>query len=109
MINNEKQLATNIQLDPARQTLIHVIHDQFAHRDVADIRHALETQYGEQTWNSEQLLATFEVSHFDPPYVHVIRKSDGVTGTVAFNDNPRFYFAFKPDEVADESAAKQRV
>jgi hypothetical protein len=76
--------------------LRNVIKEQIARRGVEEIRKTLQ-EYSEQAWNSEELLAEFEVSHFDPPYVHVIRKVDGVRGTVAFNDDPRLYFAFRPE------------
>ena len=92
-------LSTKIHVDAARQTLSAVIREQFAKRDIAELREILETQYGEQLWTAEQLLELFEVSHLDPPYVHVIRKEDGVAGTVAFNEEPRFYFSFKPLKV----------
>ena len=101
MNNKENELSANIPLDNARQTLVEVIREQFAARDTEELREVFETQYGEQMWNSEQLLEKFEVSHFDPPYVHVIRKVDGVAGTVAFNAEPRFYFSFKPTKVED--------
>jgi hypothetical protein len=99
MQNKPNDLSTKIQIDHARQTLINVIHDQFKNRDIEELREVLEKQYGEPLWNAEQLLELFEVSHFDPPYVHVIRKADGVAGTVAFNESPRFYFSFKPLKV----------
>lgn len=92
-----KELATQIPLDIGHVMLRNVIKEQLDRRGPDEIRTVLQEQYGEQVWNSEQLLDTFEVSHFDPPYVHVIRKSDGARGTVAFNDNPRFYFAFRPE------------
>jgi hypothetical protein len=99
MQHKANDLGTQIQLDAARQTLINVLHDQFKNRDINELRQILEQNYGEQLWNAEQLLEEFEVSHFDPPYVHVIRKADGVAGTVAFNEDPRFYFSFKPIKV----------
>jgi hypothetical protein len=89
-------LAENVNINTTRQTLINVIHDQFARLDSGEVRALLETQYGTQVWNNEELLQDFEISHFDPPYVHVIRKTDAVKGTVAFNDEPRFYFSFQP-------------
>ncbi len=90
-----KELATQIPLDIGHVMLRNVIKEQLDRRGLDEIRAVLQEQYGEQVWNSEQLLDTFEVSHFEPPYVHVIRKSDGVRGTVAFNDDPRLYFAFR--------------
>lgn len=92
-----KELATQIPLDIGHVMLRNVIKEQLDRRGQDEIRTVLQDQYGEQVWNSEQLMDTFEVSHFEPPYVHVIRKSDGVRGTVAFNDDPRFYFAFRPE------------
>lgn len=76
--------------------LRNIIKEQLDRRGPDEIRAVLQEQYGEQVWTSEELLDTFEVSHFEPPYVHVIKKADGVRGTVAFNDDPRFYFAFRP-------------
>jgi hypothetical protein len=96
MTNKVERLAANFELDSGRQTLMHVVKDQIALRGVDAVCAAIENQCGERVWNSEQLMDEFEVSHFDPPYVHVIRKTDGVAGTVAFNEDPRFYFAFKP-------------
>lgn len=92
-----KELATTVPLDIGAVMLRNVIKEQLDRRGPDKIRTALQEQYGEQVWNSEQLLDTFEVSHFEPPYAHVIRKSDVVRGTVAFNDDPRFYFAFRPE------------
>ncbi|NBT75115.1 MAG: hypothetical protein EBT15_03940 [Betaproteobacteria bacterium] len=96
MTNKVERLAANFELDSTRQTLMRVVQDQIAVRGLDDVRAAIENQSGERVWNSEQLMDEFEVSHFDPPYVHVIRKADAVAGTVVFNDDPRFYFAFKP-------------
>ena len=87
---------TDVTLDLTRATLVDMFKDQFAHLDGGELRTLLADTYGNQVWNSEELLQHFEVSHFEPPYVHVISKTDGVRGTVAFNDEPRFYFSFKP-------------
>lgn len=93
-----KDLVTDVPLDDLGHVMLrNVIKEQLALRGPDEIRAVLEEQCNEQVWNSEQLMDTFEVSHFDPPYVHVIRKADGTRGTVAFNDDPRFYFAFRPE------------
>ena len=96
MTSKTEKLATNISTDIGHVMLRNILKDQIDHRGLDEIRTVLREQYGEQVWTSEELLDAFEVSHFEPPYVHVIRKEDGVRGTVAFNDNPRFYFAFRP-------------
>ena len=88
---------TNINIDVEdRATLAHILHNRFAHLDAGEVRAMLETTYPAAVWVSEELLTVFEVSHFEPPYVHVIRKTDGLRGTVVFIDAPRFYFAFQP-------------
>lgn len=87
---------TDIALDDARETLVHMFKDQFAHLESGELRTLLEKTYGTQVWNSEELLQHFEVSHFEPPYVHVIHKQNGFRGTVLFSDEPRLYFWFKP-------------
>ena len=56
-------------------------------------REALEAQHG-QVWDTEQLRADFDVQGFMAPLVCVRRKSDGETGTMKFQHNPRFYFDF---------------
>ena len=90
---------TDVPLDVTRETLVHVFKDQFAHLDVGELRALLETTYNGQVWNSEELLQYFEVSHFEPPYVHVIHKTNGFRGTVLFNDEPRLYFWFKAAKI----------
>lgn len=97
MRNKVEPLGTQIETDIGHVMLRNVLKDQIAQRGLEEIRTVLQDKYAEQVWTSEELLDTFEVSHFEPPYVHVIRKSDGVRGTVAFNDDPRLYFAFRPE------------
>jgi hypothetical protein len=94
--NNATIPTTDVALDLTRATLVDMFKDQFAHLDGGELRTLLESTYGNQVWNNEELLQRFEVSHFEPPYVHVISKTDGIRGTVAFNDEPRFYFSFRP-------------
>ena len=57
-------------------------------------REALEKEYG-QVWDTEQLLADFEVLGFMAPYVVVKRKADGRKGSLSFQHLPRFYFEWK--------------
>ena len=49
-----------------------------------------------QTWTTEQLREEFEVQGFMAPFVVVLRKSDGVRGTLTFRHAPRVYFDFEP-------------
>lgn len=45
---------------------------------------------------SQQMQEQYEVKGFAAPFVHVVRKSDGVQGTLTFQHRPRFYFDFMP-------------
>jgi len=56
-------------------------------------REELEEQHG-QVWNTKELQQDFTVQGFASPCVLVIRKSDGVKGTLEFIHQPRFYFDF---------------
>lgn len=87
----------------ASAALAHLLDNRFANMDAGEVRAILEDAYPsdlwtdeKNVWTGEQLLDIFEISHFAPPYVHVIRKADAVRGTVLFVDAPRFYFAFQP-------------
>jgi len=51
----------------------------------------------EPKWNTQELQRDFIVISFLAPFVRVIRKSDGVKGTMTFIHNPRFYFSFMPE------------
>jgi hypothetical protein len=60
-------------------------------------REALQAKYG-RVWNTEELARDFEVLGFLAPYVVVRRKADGQLGSLAFQHDPRQYFAFAPDQ-----------
>lgn len=49
-----------------------------------------------QTWNTEELQRDFTVTGFSAPFVVVVRKADGVKGTLEFTHSPRVYFDFTP-------------
>jgi hypothetical protein len=88
---------TNIDVvDDGQSTLMLVLQNRFANMEAGEARALLETTYGASVWTSAELMDVFEVSHFEPPYVHVIRKKDGARGTVVFIDAPRLYFSFQP-------------
>ena len=52
----------------------------------------------EQRWNTEELGRDFQVIGFAAPFVVVVRKSDGVKGSLEFTHSPRFYFNFVEDK-----------
>lgn len=61
-----------------------------------DPRAELSARYG-QLWDTSELMAEFHVTGFMAPYVGVIRKVDGVKGTMLFSHRPRLYHSFRPE------------
>ncbi len=57
----------------------------------------VDLAHAEKRWDTDQLRAEFEVIGFLAPFVAVVRKADGVKGSMEFTHNPRFYFNFVPD------------
>ena len=97
MTQNKAEIpTTGFDISPPHDIVAQIFKNQFAHLDSGELRTILEDYYDEgRVWNSEELLQRFEVSHFEPPYVHVIDKITRFRGTVLFNDEPRLYFYFK--------------
>ncbi len=48
-----------------------------------------------QRWDKEELQRDFEVVGFQAPFVVVLRRSDGVRGSLEFTHNPRVYFGWR--------------
>jgi hypothetical protein len=63
--------------------------------DIAEVRARLEKAHG-QVWDTEELQRDYTVTGFLAPFVGVVRKSDGVEGSMMFQARPRFYFGFEP-------------
>jgi hypothetical protein len=57
------------------------------HRDLAQAK---------DTWDTDQMREDFDVVGFSAPFVVVVRKSDGVKGSLEFTHTPRMYFNFVP-------------
>jgi hypothetical protein len=57
-------------------------------------RQLMEVKYG-QVWDTMELQRDFAIESFMAPFCMVVRKSDGVKGTVMFQHMPRFYFSFE--------------
>ncbi len=58
-------------------------------------RPALEAQHGD-VWDTSELQETFTVVGFAAPFVVVVRKADGVQGSLQFQHRPRLYWGFHP-------------
>ena len=59
-------------------------------------RKYLEHKHG-QVWSTSDLQEDFTVLGFGAPLVVVARKSDGVRGSLYFQNDPRYYFGFSPE------------
>jgi hypothetical protein len=60
-----------------------------------DPRVELEARYA-RLWDTSQLQNDYSVVGFMAPYTVVVRKADGVKGTLMFSHSPRFYHSFSP-------------
>ena len=96
--------SADIEVNATQQDVVKLLAAQFSHMDQGEARTALERLH-KPVLSNDELLEQFELSHFDPPYVHVIRKTDGKRGTVAFIDSPRLYFEFQPEDDNDARTA----
>jgi hypothetical protein len=56
----------------------------------------LEARYG-QVWNTQELAQDFEALEFAAPFAIVKRKADNKLGSMMFQHQPRYYFAFQED------------
>jgi len=52
---------------------------------------------GSEVWDTTELLRDFTVQGFMAPFAFVTQKSDGMSGTVTFQHEPRLYFDFLPE------------
>lgn len=93
MSHDKIETVTEIPVCASNKSVANILSAQYGHLESGEVRALLEQMHS-PVWSNDELLDTFEVSHFEPPYVHVIRKEDGRRGTVMFTDSPRFYFAF---------------
>jgi hypothetical protein len=85
------------------ETLADILNDQYGRFAGDEARTMLEEKNVGEVWTDEELRQLFAVSHFDPPYVKVTRKSDGCRGTVAFIDSPRLYFSFNAESEPNDT------
>ncbi|NDD52263.1 hypothetical protein EBZ39_00025 [bacterium] len=95
MTSNEQSGPVLIDIDVpgTSQSIVDILHDYYSTLDSGEVRAKLEG-LEPNVWTSEEFSKKFDVQNIHPPYVDVIRKEDGVAGTVMFIDRPRFYFTF---------------
>jgi hypothetical protein len=67
--------------------------------EIAVAKAEREKVYGAgNVWTTDELQRDFEVLSFLAPTANVQRKSDGVRGYVYFDDGPRVYYRFFPNQ-----------
>jgi hypothetical protein len=59
-------------------------------------REYLQSRHG-QVWDTSELQEDFEVLGFLAPFVIARRKSDGIRGSLLFQNSPRIFFGFQPE------------
>jgi hypothetical protein len=96
MTKNDNDISTTIPVLANDKDVAAILKAQYGHLESGEVRAILE-RINTPVWTNDELLETFEVSHFEPPYVHVIQKDNGQRGTVMFVDSPRFYFSFSAE------------
>lgn len=104
MAKTNSAINTDIEIVATQADVARVLNAQYSHMSLDEARDVL-SRTNSPVWSNEELLDIFEIHKFDPPYVHVIRKADGIRGTVAFIESPRLYFAFHPEETNDARTA----
>lgn len=93
-----------IEIPGTSQTIIDTLRDQYRTLDAGEVRARLEDLEPE-VWSKAEFEQLFDTTSENPPYVDVVRRSDGVRGTVMFIDSPRFYFTFHAGNTSDERSA----
>lgn len=79
----------------------------YADMPAANILADLQEKYSGEVWNDAEFNDLFGVHLFENPIVRVIRRADGVRGTVAYLHNPRLYFCFIPELIEDQHRERQ--
>jgi hypothetical protein len=79
------------ETEPIRRKLVHNINSRELDRL------ALATRYG-QVWSTDEATADFEFLGFMAPFAVVTQRSTGKKGSLMFQDMPRFYFSWRPQE-----------
>jgi hypothetical protein len=72
-------------------------HTESARREMlATGQPAADLAVADRRWTTDEMQRDFTVTGFAAPFVVVVRKSDGVKGTLEFTHSPRVYFSFQP-------------
>ena len=97
MSNAGDPTTTEVAIAADNAVINELMRGRYAKLDQLEIRAELEFLYGD-VWDENQVKNQFVIKTANAPYAHVVRKIDNLSGTLAFIEQPRFYFLFKPDE-----------
>jgi hypothetical protein len=87
----------NDPTEEIRRVLIPIINHQVRSDDPESERKRLVEEYG-RVWDPAELSQDFHVKGFLAPFVIVMEKTTGKTGSLLFQHTPRFYFQFEEDK-----------
>jgi superoxide dismutase len=79
--------------EPTTKELEKIMAEDTQNDEKKALRVQLEAQYG-QVWDLQQLQSEFTIKSFGGGFVFLIRKADGVHGSMEFTHMPRLYFSF---------------
>jgi hypothetical protein len=84
------------ETEPIRRFLVAQINGEVETDNDATERVRLQEKYGiDNVWDTDEISSDFEILGFAAPFCIVVRKSDGVRGSLEFQHEPRFYFNFE--------------
>jgi hypothetical protein len=90
--------------DVVDEILAQRLNAYYAGKNANDIVADLQKKYSAETWTADEFETVFSVRVFKAPIVHVVRRRDGVSGTLAYIDTPRIYFSFVPDNYSSSNS-----
>lgn len=82
--------------EAVNQLIAQRLNTYYAGKEKEHVITDLRKKYADDVWTEEEFDQQFGVQFFDNPVVHVIRRADGLRGTVAYIADPRVYFSFIP-------------
>ncbi|HEY7118885.1 MAG TPA: hypothetical protein VH475_20010 [Tepidisphaeraceae bacterium] len=83
----------DVDVETMRRAMTATVNASAATRDELAAAHGA-------VWDTAELQREFEVLGFAAPFVVVRRWADGRKGSLMFQHDPRFYFAFHPDDAS---------
>lgn len=90
-------LTTEIPISANDSLLADIIHNRYGRMERGEVRAELEELYG-TVWDETELQQLYDIDQHEPPYVRVKDRSSGKPCTLAYTENPRFYFLLQCED-----------